>query len=129
MRGRSLNISRSVIDSILSYAKAAYPREAILLLNGKSDKDGILIDGVEIPPLASHGYGFANFPLYMLPIDFSVVGTAHSHPSGVPHPSVEDLNNFYGRIMVIAVFPYETEHDVVASDDKGDRIGFRIIED
>jgi len=126
---RSLNIGRSVIDSILSYAKAAYPREAILLLNGKSGSDGILINGVEIPPLASHGYGFATFPLHMLPIDFSVVGTAHSHPSGVLRPSVEDLNNFYGRIMVIAAFPYETEQDIAAYDGNGDQVRFGIIED
>ena len=64
----------------------------------------------------------------MLPIDFSVVGTAHSHPSGILRPSVEDLNNFYGRIMVIAAFPYETEQDIIAFDGKGNQIRFRISE-
>ena len=127
MGERSLNISRSVIDSILSYAKTAHPRETILLLNGRSGRDRILINGVEIPPLASHGYGFADFPLHMLPIDFSVMGTAHSYLSGILRPSVEDLNNFYGRIMVIAAFPYETEQDIAAYDGKGDQIRFGII--
>ena len=62
-------------------------------------------------------------------IDFSVMGTAHSHPSGMLRPSVEDLNNFYGRIMVVAVPPYETEQDIAAFDGKGDQIRFGIRED
>jgi len=56
----------------------------------------------------------------MLLIDFSVMGTAHSHPSVVLRPSVEDLNHFYGRIMVIAVFSYETEQGIAVFDGRGD---------
>ncbi len=126
---KPVNIARSVINSVLSYAKGAYPNEAILLLCGKNTKDEIVVDRVEIPPLAVHGMGFSNFPLHMLPIDFSIMGTAHSHPSGVLHPSVGDLNNFYGRIMMITAYPSESEKDIIVLDGKGERVPFTIIED
>jgi len=111
----------------LSYAKACHPNEGVLLLRGKAGKDKIVIDEVVIPPLAVHGRGFSNFPLHMLPIDFSIVGTAHSHPSGVLHPSVGDLSNFYGRIMIITAFPYETEHDIIALNSEGNPVKYEII--
>ena len=126
---KALQISRSVINSILSYAKACHPREGILLLRGKTDKDKIVVNEVEVPPLAVHGRGFSNFPIHMLPIDFSIVGTAHSHPSGVLHPSTGDLNNCYGRIMAITAFPYETERDIAIFDSEGRPIEYEITED
>jgi proteasome lid subunit RPN8/RPN11 len=126
---RHLIIDRSVIESILEYAKANHPSEAILLLNGKTTNVGTRIDGVEIPPLAVHGRGFSSFPLQALPIDFSVVGTAHSHPSGVPQPSVQDLNNFYGRVMVIATSPYESPDDIAIFNSKGEQIMYKVAEE
>jgi len=126
---RNLTIDRSVIEMILQYARANHPREAILLLNGKTTKAGIRVDGVEIPPLAAHGHGFSSFPLHMLPVDFSIVGTAHSHPGGVPQPSVQDLNNFYGRVMAIAFYPYESADDLIVFNNKGEQIIYRIAEE
>ena len=50
----------------------------------------------------------AVFQLHMLPIDFSVVGTVHSHPSGNYRPSEADLHLFskFGRIHIIVGSPY-----------------------
>jgi len=96
---------RVVIDSILTYAKMFHPREGILLLRGKKEKGRILITDV----------------MHMLPIDFTIMGTAHSHPSGVLKPSRADLNNFYGRIMVIAAYPYRAERDIGVFDRSGNR--------
>jgi proteasome lid subunit RPN8/RPN11 len=59
---KALLINQSVIDSILSCAKACHPNEGILILKGKTGKDEIVIDEVEIPPLAVHGQAFSNFP-------------------------------------------------------------------
>jgi len=106
----------------------AHPKEGILLLKGKISRDKIVISEVVIPPLATHGKGFSAFPPHMLPIDFSIVGVAHSHPSGVLTPSVNDLNRFYGRIMVIAAFPYQSERDVAVFNSEGKTLKFEIIE-
>ena len=97
---RRVYIKKSVILSILEYAAACHPKEGILLLTGKTKKGEITIEEVEVPPLSIRGLGFSSFSAYMLPIDFSIIGTAHSHPSGVLRPSSTDMNKFYGRITV-----------------------------
>jgi proteasome lid subunit RPN8/RPN11 len=116
-----------VIDSVLTYAKVQHPREGILLLRGKMDKNEIRVDEVVIPPLASHGRGFSSFPLHMLPLDLSIVGTAHSHPSGVLHPSLGDLSNFYGRIMIIAAYPYDSEEQIAVYSKEGRSAQYDIV--
>jgi proteasome lid subunit RPN8/RPN11 len=120
-------IDRSVIDSILTYAKIQYPREGILLLRGKVDKNEILVDEVVIPPLAVHGHGYSQFPLHMLPMDLSVMGTAHSHPSGVLRPSVGDLNHFYSRILIITAYPYDSEQQIAVYDREGNTVKYEIV--
>ncbi len=126
---REVVVKRSVIRSILDYARACHPREGILLLKGSVSGGRITVDDVEIPPFAVHGLDFSSFPLHMLPIDFSVVGTAHSHPSGVLRPSTADLNKFYGRIMMIAAYPYRSEEDVAVFDGKGRLIEYKVVPD
>jgi proteasome lid subunit RPN8/RPN11 len=117
----------SVIDSILTYAKIQYPREGILLLRGKVDKSEILVNEVVIPPLAVHGHGYSQFPLYMLPMDLSLMGTAHSHPSGVLRPSLGDLNHFYGRLLVITAYPYDSEQQIAVYDREGNTVKYEIV--
>jgi proteasome lid subunit RPN8/RPN11 len=104
-----------------------HPRESILLLKGKIEKKKILINDIQIPPLASHGSRFSSFPLNRLPIDFSIVGVAHSHPSGALHPSNADLNHFYGRIMLITAYPYTSEQNIVILGRKGKHLKYVII--
>lgn len=128
MKDKYVSVEKSVVDSVLDYAKACHPKEGILLLRGKLHKDRIMVDEVEIPPLAVHGYSFSNFPVFRLPIDFSVIGTAHSHPSGVLKPSVADLNNFYGRIMIIVAYPYTSEWNVAMFDREGNLVKYEIVE-
>jgi len=127
--GFKVRLNRSVLRSILEYAKSCHPKEGILLLRGKTTGDYVLVEEVEIPPLAVHGDNFSGFPPHMLPIDFSIVGTAHSHPSGMLRPSIGDLNNFYGRFMVITAYPYRSELDVAVYDGRGRRVKYEVVED
>lgn len=126
MKAKQVSIKRTVIESILDYAKACYPKEGILLLRGKTRKDRITVEEVELPPLSVRGSGFSNFPLYMLPIDFSIVGTMHSHPSGALRPSTADMNHFYGRIMIIAAYPYRSEQDIIVLNREGNAANYEI---
>jgi len=119
-------IPGELLDSMLSFARMQHPREAILLLRGSVGKDEIVIEEHLLPPFATSGRGFAQFPSHMLPIDFSIVGTLHSHPSGSPQPSPTDLNHLYGRIMVIIAHPY-TRDRVAVYNKKGERINLEII--
>ena len=119
-------VERTVVDSILSYAQLFHPRESILLLKGKVSKHKLVVDDVQIPPLATHGSTFSGFPLSTLPIDFSVIGVAHSHPSGALHPSVTDLNKFYGKIMLITAYPYQSEQNIIILDRKGQQLKYAV---
>lgn len=124
---KTILIKRVVIDSILGYAQMFHPREAILLLKGKVDEHRIVVNDTWIPPLATHGNAFTTFPLYMLPMDFSIVGVAHSHPLGALSPSVTDLNRFYGRIMVITSYPYRSEKNVAIFDREGKSLKYEVV--
>jgi len=126
---RRVYVKKSVILSILEYAAACHPNEGILLLRGKTKRDRIIVEEVEIPPLSIRGLGFSGFRAYMLPVDFSIIGTAHSHPSGVLRPSITDMNKFYGRIMIIAAYPYRTEKEIAIFDGEGNLLEYEIIED
>jgi len=121
-------LKRSVIENLLSYARGVHPTECILLLRGKVAENEVFINDTVIPPFATHGKGFSAFPLQSLPIDFSIVGVAHSHPSGVLAPSINDLNQFYGRIMVIVAFPYHSEHDIAVFNREGKALKFKVID-
>jgi proteasome lid subunit RPN8/RPN11 len=106
-----------------------YPREAILLLRGKKQGDEILINQIVVPPLATHGVSYSAFPSYMLPMDLRIMGVSHSHPSGNPKPSVQDLNHIYGRIMVIAAYPFRSYSDIAVFDKDGNRLSWQLTSD
>ena len=124
---KELFVEREVVDSILSYAQILHPRESILLLRGKVDKHKLVINDTQLPPFATHGNAFSAFPLSSLPIDFSVMGVAHSHPSGALRPSATDLNKFYGRIMVITAYPYQSERNLAVFNRQGSPLKYKII--
>jgi len=121
-----VSIKREALEMILGSARALHPRETVFLLRGRSTKNMVSVSEVLVPPSATYGKGFAAFPVHMLPIDFSVVGTAHSHPSGNPTPSAEDFNRSMGKIILIVAFPYQTRSDVVAYDREGVKLKLQV---
>jgi proteasome lid subunit RPN8/RPN11 len=58
----------------------------------------------------------------MLPMDFSIIGTVHSHPSGNLTPSVGDLNHFFGIVLMIVSFPYANEQNVAVYNRNGEKV-------
>lgn len=98
-----------------------HPQEAILLLRGETKKGIITITDYLFPPYATTNSVSASYPIHMLPIDFSIVGTAHSHPSGTLQLSPTDMNNMYGRISLLFAYPYG-EGDVAAFNKQAERL-------
>jgi proteasome lid subunit RPN8/RPN11 len=115
-----------VVDSLFTYARMAYPNEGILLLRGKSKKGIVEVTGVMIPPGAVHGGAFSSFSWFMIPIDMSYIGVAHSHPSGNHHPSQEDLLHASGKIMVIMGYPYANSYNLGVYDHNGKELPFEV---
>jgi len=122
-----VSIDRFLLDAMLDLALEQHPYEVVLLLRGRVNRGAILVEDFLVPPLAVAGRSFAEFPLHMLPIDFSIVGTAHSHPSGTLSPSTGDLNSFYGRVMIILASPY-TPDRAAAFSSLGERISIKVLD-
>jgi proteasome lid subunit RPN8/RPN11 len=124
----TVSMSAELLDSIFEGARRLYPKETFLLLRGKKRNGEIRVTDLVVPPLAVYGYGFANLPFHMLPMDFSVVGTVHSHPSGNINPSDVDINHFFGRILMIVGYPFIDVRNVAVYDSEGERVPFKVTE-
>ena len=87
----------------------------------------IIIELVILPGTVS-GESHAIFKLHMLPIDLSIVGTVHSHPSSFVVPSDADLQLFgkHGKIHIIAANPYDN-YSWKAYDYSGTEIDITVI--
>lgn len=98
-------IRRDCLDSALACGRSSYPNEFGGLL--RSEEAGVITELLLLPGTTA-GKRHANFMLYMLPADLSVVGTVHSHPSGALHPSEADLMLFrhWGSRHVIVGYPF-----------------------
>lgn len=120
-------IDRELIEEILEFARFKHPNEAIVLLRGDIQKDSIKITDYLFPPYAFSNKNSAGFPTHMIPFDFRIIGTAHSHPTGSNTPSVVDLHNFYGRLMVLLGYPYNI-NNVAAYTKNGEKINIKIVE-
>ncbi len=119
--------NEELLDDVLEGSRRMHPKELLLLLRGKVEKNSVYIDEFIVPPRSYHGKFSSGFNPFLLPIDPSLVGTVHSHPSGSLTPSIEDLNNFYGFLMVIVAYPYLSVRDVAVYDKNGGRLVFEVI--
>jgi proteasome lid subunit RPN8/RPN11 len=123
----SVLVDEKLLQTVLEGARRLYPREMILLLRGEKKKNLVNISELVVPPLATYGSDFANIPLHMLPIDFSIVGTVHSHPSGKLIPSTTDLNHVFGTVLMIVGFPYKDKENAAVYNHNGEKLTLKIL--
>ncbi len=98
-------ITDRTLSMILESSKDAYPNE---FAAGMREIDGIISELILVPrTITSHSK--ALLQLHHLPIDYSMVGIVHSHPSSNIHPSQNDMIMFgrYGRVHIIVGMPYD----------------------
>jgi proteasome lid subunit RPN8/RPN11 len=124
---RKIMITRKAADGIITWSKTHHPNEAILVLQGRTTRDQIIVDGLVIPPFAESGPFYSGFALHDLPYTIPHVGTAHSHPSGSNEPSLEDLHYFTGYVSIIIHHPYEDE-TMAAYDRNGKKLEIMIVD-
>ena len=101
------SITRDCLNLIIESARSTHPREFAGLLSAEKH---VITEVVMLPGTIS-GSAHAIFQLHMAPIDFSLVGTVHSHPSYNAQASDADIELFrkYGRIHIIIAMPYTRE--------------------
>jgi proteasome lid subunit RPN8/RPN11 len=117
-------IRRKVLRMILEASRDMYPKEFGAILRAE---EGVITEILLVPGTVS-GNRHAIFQLHMLPADFTVVGTVHSHPSGNFHPSDEDLALFskFGGLHIIVGYPYD-ETTWAAWKHSGERLDLQIL--
>ena len=120
-------IKKKCLDLIIESAKSTYPNELGALLRVDSEKKHTIIELVLLPGTIS-GDSHAIFRLHMLPIDFTIVGTVHSHPGPFPQPSDADLHLFrkQGKIHIIVASPFTTS-SWKAYDFSGEEIEIEVV--
>jgi len=124
-RDQVRSIRRKTLNMILEASKSSHPNEFGALLRAK---EGVINELILLPGTIS-GTRSAIFHLHMLPIDFSIIGTVHSHPSPSFHPSGADFSFFerFGRIHIVVRHPYP-ENDWAAYNLRGERIDLEITD-
>jgi proteasome lid subunit RPN8/RPN11 len=104
---KTWGIELEVLEMINASARESYPNEFLATLRAEK---GIITEILLLPGTLS-GETSGIFYLNMLPIDLSVVGTVHSHPSRSNRPSRADLDLFgrFGSTHIITCLPYDTK--------------------
>ena len=89
--------------------------------------EGVITEFLLVPGTIS-SESYAIFSVHHLPIDFSIVGIAHSHPRGSIEPSEADLKHFsqFGQIQIIMGYPYDLTSWKAYSRD-GDEIHLDVV--
>lgn len=120
-------IRRKCLDLILECAKSSYPNEFGGLLRVDLISKDTIIEIAVLPGTVS-GDSHAIFKLHMLPIDFTIVGTVHSHPSLSFHPSDADTLLFrkYGKVHIVVAYPFTTS-SWKSYDHNGKEIDMEIV--
>jgi len=116
-------IARKTLRMILEASRDMHPREFGAILRAE---EGTITELLLLPGTVS-GETHAVFQLHMLPADFSVVGTVHSHPNGIAEPSDEDLRLFskFGGVHLVVGHPY-SEVSWTAWTYAGERVSLRV---
>ncbi len=117
-------IKREVLKLIMESSKSSYPNEFGAFLRAKYK---IIYEIILLPGTISGGRSVL-YNLLMKPIDFTIVGSVHSHPSGFPIPSEADLQMFdrTGDIHIIVAYPF-TMDSWKAYNRHGEEIEVKII--
>lgn len=109
---------------VMEASMDSYPNEFGALLRAE---DNIIYE-IALMPGTIQGDHHTIFQLYNKPIDFSLVGSVHSHPSGSTQPSDADRHMFSnsGPVHIIVAFPYMLEN-FAAYDRSGKKIDIKVI--
>jgi proteasome lid subunit RPN8/RPN11 len=118
-------INQDALETFLELCKQVYPNENIMLIRGRVKNGEAFIEEFLIPPFSTYGDGFSGFSIHNIPFDLSIIGVAHSHPSGNNSPSMADLNGIFGRLMLIAGYPYD-ERALAVYNSKGEKLVFTV---
>ena len=116
-------IASETLDFILETCKSVHPHEFGALLEAEKD---VIINVIYLPGTDATTRS-VSLRTWMMP-NMPHAGSVHSHPSGTPYPSKQDLIFFRTNdVNIIVGRPY-TRESWRAFDRNGDEIALEIVE-
>lgn len=127
LKKHNWKIQDKCLNLIFESAKSTYPNEFGGFLR-VDDEYRDTISEIIILPGTIQGDSHTIFKLHMMPVDFNIVGTVHSHPSTTFYPSNTDLHLFqkHGKVHIISAFPYDLT-SFKSYDIRGNIIDLEIV--
>lgn len=119
-----INVKKELLIGILALCREQHPREILGLLR----LEGSIITEFILPPGALTSTKSGIFFPHRIPFDLSLKGTIHSHPSGNPYPSSQDLESIFTKMQFhfITGFPYNLQ-STKCFDRNGNELKFNLI--
>jgi proteasome lid subunit RPN8/RPN11 len=125
-RKRVYAISKEVLRMINQAAQETFPNEFVAAMRAE---EGIIVELLLLPGTLQ-GEDSAILQLHMLPVDYTVVGTVHSHPGPSNRPSGADRALFsrFGYVHIITCLPYN-ENSWRAYDLDGRPFELKVVDE
>ena len=118
-------IKRNILLDVCEAAKNMYPSEHASLLGGTKKNE--LIEEFIVPPVVSDHVS-ASINLFAMPVDDSIIGSIHSHPSGGGGASSADKRLFSRYPVNIIIYWPFAENDFKAYNSHGKLIVVDIVD-
>ncbi len=121
---KTWSIRSRTLLMIMEASKSTMPNEFGAFLRAENH----IIYEIAMLPGTIQGRTHTIFQLWNKPIDFQIVGSVHSHPSGNVNPSDADVQMFSntGDIHIITGHPFRLT-DFAAYNRKAERISLTIL--
>lgn len=107
---REVRVDIEVLESVIYYAKQAYPNEFLAFFDGEIKNKILYITSLIFVPGETCETG-AVVHTELIPMNTKYLGSVHSHPGPSAQPSSADLKTFskYGYFHMIVCLPYSFE--------------------
>ncbi len=121
-----ISIKRATLEGLLEAARNTYPNEFFALL-GSTHRNSTIDEVVMVPTV--YGKAHAIIKSGLVPVDFNIIGSIHSHPGNSNKPSVADLHSFpsFGSVHFIISYPFTIERINVYSA-RGKELEWKVVE-
>ena len=120
---REVRVDREVLESVIYYAKQAYPNEFLAFFDGQIKDKILYITSLIFVPGETCETG-AVVHTELIPMNTKYFGSVHSHPGPSAMPSAADFQPLgytvgdYGYLADDNHGEFFDEHDVVTDDDE-----------
>ncbi|WP_436934514.1 Mov34/MPN/PAD-1 family protein [Halovenus marina] len=129
-----LGIAEETLEFVMRASEQTHPNEYMGFLRAEDaatlglDRSGRVITDVLVIPGTESSPNSASVKTIMQPNSVQTVGSVHSHPNGVLHPSDADLMTFgKGQVHIIVGAPYGRD-DWRAFDNNGDPTTLDVLD-